>query len=138
HSAVEAAIRCRTTAAQRNATIRPAGTPSTTRAGGIAVTPAIEAAVTGAFDGLFEPNPDADAQLSHLEGGAALRDSFLARRDQVGDLANHTAVRIESFDHATADTVDVTFSILIDGAVVLDALPGQAKLVDDTWLVSTK
>ena len=47
-------------------------------------------------------------------------------------------MRIDSFDRATADTVDVTFSILLNGAVVLDALPGQAKLVDGKWLVTTK
>ncbi len=55
----------------------------------------------------------------------------------MGDLANRTSVRIDSFDGATADTVDVTFSILIDDAVVLDALPGQAKLVHGVWLVTT-
>jgi hypothetical protein len=46
-------------------------------------------------------------------------------------------VRIDSFGRATADTVDVTFSILLNGAVVLDSLPGQAKLVDGKWLVTT-
>ena len=131
HSAVEATLRCRTSAADR-AAAHPARTTTTTRPAAATITPATRSAVTAAFDGLFAPNPDPDAQLSHLEGGAALRDSFLARRAQVGDLANHTAVRIDSFDHATADTVDVTFSILVNGAVVLDALPGQAKLVDGT------
>jgi endonuclease/exonuclease/phosphatase family metal-dependent hydrolase len=138
HSAVEASIRCRTTAADRNAPIRPHVTPSTSRPPGTKVTPAVKAGVTAAFDGLFAPNPDPDAQLSHLENGAALRDSFLARRAQVGELANQTSVRIDSFDRATAGAVDVTFSILISGAVVLDALPGQAKLVDGTWFVTTK
>src|SRR4029078_8456228 len=84
------------------------------------------------------PNPDPDAQLSHLEDGAALRDSFIARRAQVGDLANKTSLRISSFDGATPDTVDVTFSILINGVVVLDALPGQARLVDGAWLVTAR
>jgi endonuclease/exonuclease/phosphatase family metal-dependent hydrolase len=138
HSGVEATIRCRTTAAQRTAPIRPPGTPSTTRVGASAtLTPAVRADVTAAFDGLFAPNPDPDSQLSHVENGAALRDSFLARRAAVGDLANRTSVRIDSFDGATPDTVDVTFSILISGAVVLDALPGRARLVDGEWLVTT-
>jgi len=137
HSGVEATLRCRTSAADR-AAARPARTTTTTRPAEAVIAPAVRRDVLAAFDGLFAPNPNADAQLSHLERGAELRDSFLARRAQVGALADSTAVRIDSFDRATADTVDVTFSILVSGAVVLDALPGQAKLVDGTWLVSTK
>jgi hypothetical protein len=67
-----------------------------------------------------------------------LRDSFIARKQQVGALADHTSVRIDSFNGSTDDTVDLTFSLLVDGNVVLDALPGQAKLVDGHWLVTTK
>ncbi len=138
HSGVEASIRCRTTTADRDAARGTRGLPSTTTTSGRSVIAgAAEQAVTAAFTGLFAPNPDPDAQLSHLEHGAALRESFIARRAQVGDLANRTSVRIDSFDHATQDTVDVTFSILIDDAVVLDALPGQARLIDGAWLVTT-
>jgi endonuclease/exonuclease/phosphatase family metal-dependent hydrolase len=137
HNAVEATLRCRATAADR-AAARPSRTTTTTRPAVRTVPPAVRAAVTAAFDGLFAPNPDPDAQLAHLEGAAALRRSFLARRAQVGDLANHTSVRIDSFDGATTATVDVTFTILLNGAVVLDALPGQAKLVEGAWLVSTR
>ncbi len=138
HSAVEATVRCRTTAADRKEAAGRLGAVSTTTAPAAEVPQATKDAVTAAFTGLFAPNPDADAQLSHLENGAALKESFLARKAQVGELANKTSVRIDSFDGATDDTVDVTFSLLIDGAVVLDALPGQAKLVDDRWLVATQ
>jgi endonuclease/exonuclease/phosphatase family metal-dependent hydrolase len=137
HSAVVATLRCRTTAADR-AAARPSRTTTTTRAVTHALPAAIRRKVTAAFTGLFAPNPDPDAQLSHLEDPATLRDSFLARRAQVGDLANRTAARIDSFVGATKHTVDVTFSILLDGAVVLDSLPGQAKLVDGRWLVTTR
>ena len=96
------------------------------------------AAVTAAFDGLFAPNPDAGRAAVAPRGrrrapGLVPRPARPGRRPRQPD-----AVRIDSFDHATADTVDVTFSILLNGAVVLDALPGQAKLVDGTWLVTTK
>ncbi len=137
HSGVEATIQCRTTAADL-AAAHPASTTTTTRPTAAAITPATERAVTAAFTNLFAPNPDADAQLSTLENAAALRDSFIARKESVGALADQTAVRIESFDAATKDTVDVTFSILLDGNVVLDALPGHAKRIDGKWLVSTK
>jgi endonuclease/exonuclease/phosphatase family metal-dependent hydrolase len=138
HSGVIATVRCRAGDADRAAN-RPMGTTST-RPGsdaGTAVTSDVQAAVTAAFTGLFAPNPDADAQLGNLENGAALRDSFVARKEAVGALADRTSVRIDSFDGATADTVDITFSILLDGTVVLDSLPGQAKLIDGRWLVTT-
>jgi hypothetical protein len=137
HSAVEASLRCRTTAADRAAARRVLTTTTTAASTSESIRPAVRRAVTAAFDGLFAPSPDADAQLSHLEDGAALKESFLARKQAVGDLANHTSVRIDSFDRATRNTVDVTFSILVSGAVVLDALPGRAKLVEGRWLVTT-
>ncbi|MBK5289678.1 MAG: hypothetical protein JJE46_14545 [Acidimicrobiia bacterium] len=138
HSGVEATVRCRSTAADRSARVRPAGTASTTRPPGETITQPVKIAVTAAFTNLFAPNPDADAQLSTLEHAAALRDSFIARKQQVGPLADQTSVRIDSFEGAGTNTVDVTFSILLDGNVVLDALPGQAKRVGGKWLVTTK
>lgn len=137
HSAVEATLRCRTTAADRAAPIRPRTTAST-RPADASANPAVADAVTAAFTNLFAPNPDPDAQLSTLENAAALRESFIARKQAVGPLADRTAVRIDSFDRATPDAVDVTFSILLDGNVVLDALPGRAVRVDGRWLVSTE
>ncbi|MEP6623500.1 MAG: hypothetical protein ABJC79_03595 [Acidimicrobiia bacterium] len=136
HSAVVATIRCRTSAADLAAstTVRVA---TTTTVPGVALTSKVKDAVTQAFTTLFAPNPDADAQLATLENGAALRDSFIARKQQVGPLADQTSVRIEAFGNATASLVDVTFSILIDGNVVLDSLPGRATLVDGRWLVTT-
>ena len=137
HSGVIATVRCRTTA-QDLAAARPVRKTSTTTAPGIALGPRVEAAVAQAFTTLFAPNPDPDAQLSTLENAAALRDAFIARKQQVGALADRTSVRIDSFTRSTDNTVDVTFSIMIDGNVVLDALPGQAKLVEGHWLVTTK
>jgi hypothetical protein len=138
HSAVEATVACRTTPADRAAGRGSLGIVSTTTTfAGVAITDDVRDAVAAAYSGLFDADPDPDAQLAHLENGDALRDSFLARKESVGPLADQSSVRIDSFDRATTDTVDVTFSILLDGAVVLDALPGQAKLVDGRWLVTT-
>jgi endonuclease/exonuclease/phosphatase family metal-dependent hydrolase len=138
HSAVEATLRCRTTAADR-AAARKVLTTTTTAAGTAkSISPSVRRDVTAAFTGLFAPNPDPDAQLAYLENGAAMKEAFIARREQVGEMADQTSARIDSFDGATKDTVDVTFSVLVAGAVVLDALPGQAKLIDGKWLVSTQ
>ncbi len=137
HSGVIATITCRTTAADL-AAAQPIRTTTTTRAAAGSISPAVEAAVTTAFTTLFAPNPDPDAQLATLENAAALRDSFIARKEAVGALAEKTSVRIDSFDSQAADAVTVTFSILLDGNVVLDALPGQAKRINGKWFVTTK
>ncbi len=138
HNAVIATIQCRTTAADLAAST-PVHSSTTTTAATDKLAPATVAKVITAFRTLFEPNPDPDTQLAALENGAALRDSFIARKQQVGNLASRTSVRLDSLRQgATPNTIDVTFSILIDGNVVLDVLPGQAKLVGGRWLVSTK
>lgn len=137
HAAVIATISCRVSASDRALARIVASTTTTTTTGEGAVSSRNRAAVTAAFTNLFAPNPDADVQLSTLENGAALRESFIVRKQQVGDLATKTSVRIESFDGQSSDVVRLTFSILLDGNVVLDHLPGQAKLVDGRWLVST-
>jgi endonuclease/exonuclease/phosphatase family metal-dependent hydrolase len=138
HSGVIATFRCRTNAKDRASVDIPPTSASSRATRSEGVTPeATRDEVSAAFAGLFAPNPDADAQLANLENAAALRDSFIARKESVGALADQTSVRIDSFDAATAEAVDVTFSILLDGAVVLDALPGRAVLVDGRWLVST-
>ena len=138
HNAVIATIRCHTTKADLSRSNSVRSTTTTTAPAGL-LAPATVGSVLTAFRTLFEPNPNPDAQLATLENGAALRDSFLARKQQVGDLANRTSVRLDSLRRgATPDIVDVTFSIMIDGNVVLDALPGQARLVGGHWLVTTK
>ncbi len=137
HSAVIATISCQTTSSDLAAARTVVSTTTTRPAKSTQVSEATKTAVTAAFTNLFAPNPDPDAQLSTVENAAALRESFIARKQQVGDLATKTSVRVESFTGATASTVDVTFSILLDGNVVLDHLRGQAKLVDGRWVVAT-
>ena len=137
HSGVIATINCQTTTADL-AAAKPVRPTTTTTSSKTALSPAVEQAVTAAFTTLFAPNPDVDAQLATLENATALRDSFIARKQQVGELANRSSARIDSFDGRADDTVNVTFSILLDGNVVLDALPGQAKLIKGRWLVATQ
>ena len=139
HTGVEATIRCVTTAADRARAKRVirAGTTTTTRP--TSIPPETRAAVTQAFATVFNGSvTDPNVKLGALEDGEALRPSLLARMAQVGPLATRTAVRIDSMKATDADHVDVTYSILLDGAVVLDALPGHALKVGDTWLVSRR
>ena len=138
HAAVIATISCRTSSSDRAMARSVASTTTTTTTAEGPVSSTDRAAITAAFTNLFAPNPDPDVQLSTLEHGDALRESFIARKQQVGDLATKTSVRIESFDGQTGDVVRLTFSILLDGNVVLDHLPGQAKLVGARWFVATQ
>lgn len=136
HSGVEATLRCATTAADRAAAKarRDVATTSTTVAA--AIDPATRAAVTTAFETVFTGGTDAETKLSALEDADALRESFVARMAAVGELATRTTVRMDSMRAAGPDAVEVTYSILLDGAVVLDALPGRAVRAGNTWLVS--
>jgi len=108
---VEATVRCRTTAADLLDANSVVSTSTTTTAPGLAVTPAIKDSVTAAFTTLFAPNPDPDAQLSALEHAAALRDSFVARK-QTGrrargpDLGPHRFVRPCDRHHRRRDVLD--------------------------------
>jgi endonuclease/exonuclease/phosphatase family metal-dependent hydrolase len=134
HSAVAATLRCPTTAADRAAATRLTRA-STTTTTGAAVSAETRAAVQAAFDTLFsDREPDPERRLRALEDGDAFRESFLARLQSLGAL--RTQARIDSFTTDGPDAVAVVYSILLDGNVVLDALPGRAVHVGDTWVVS--
>lgn len=134
HSGVEATVRCQTTAADRAAATR-VRVSSTTTTTGAAVSAETRADVQEAFDVLFSNvEPDPAQRVEALEDGDALRESFLERVRQLGPL--NTEARIDSMTADGPDAVDVVFSILLDGNVVLDALPGRAIREDGRWLVS--
>lgn len=134
HSGVEATVRCTTTSADV-AAARRVRAPSATSTTGAAVSAQTRADVQDAFDLLFSNvEPDPAQRLRALEDGDALRESFLERVRQLGPL--NTEARIDSITADGADAVTVVFSILLDGNVVLDALPGRAIREDGRWLVS--
>lgn len=136
HSGVEAILICKTTAANRAANTPSKSASTSTTKAAVAVDPATAEAVTAAFNTLFTGGTDANTKLTALQDADALRESFTARMKSVGALAEQTTVRVENMNQVNPDTVDLTYSILIQGAVVLDALPGQAVKVDGKWLVS--
>jgi endonuclease/exonuclease/phosphatase family metal-dependent hydrolase len=134
HSGVLAEVECATTPADL-AAARARPSTSTTTTTGAAVPPTTRAAVQAAFDTVFSNvEPDPARRVRALEDGAALRASFLARVQALGPL--HTQARIDSMTAAGPDAVEVVYSILLDGNVVLDALPGRAIRAGDRWLVA--
>lgn len=140
HSGVEATLRCRTGAADRAAGgIRPEiGSTSTSRPAA-EVSDATRAAVTAAFENVYAmPDLPPAQRLESLERGQEFLESFVARINALGPTATQTSVRIDDLRAVDHDTVDVTYSILLNGSVVLDALPGQAKRAGDEWIVTAK
>lgn len=132
HSGVAATVRCPTTDRAAATRVRVASTTTTT---GAAVSAETQAAVQEVFDILFsDVEPDPARRLRALEDGDALRESFLERVQQLGHL--DTEAQLDSVTADGPDAVDVVFSILLDGNVVLDALPGRAIRVDGSWLVA--
>ena len=95
--------------------------------------------MTEAYETLFDGTiTDPDEKLASLQDAAALRDSFIARMQSIGDLATRTGVEIESMTPAGRNAVDLVFTITLDGAPVLDQLPGRAVKVDGRWLVARR
>jgi endonuclease/exonuclease/phosphatase family metal-dependent hydrolase len=141
HTGVEATIACTTTRADLAAARRiRTTTTTTTRPGSSGTVPvSVEQMVTEAYETLFGGAvTDPDAKLAALQGAAALRESFIARMQSVGDLATRAGVEIDSITPAGRNAVDLVFTITLDGASVLDQLPGRAVKVDGRWLVARR
>jgi hypothetical protein len=113
-------------------------TTSSTKA--VALGAATTAAVTKAFETVFNGGTGAtvDARLAALQDADVLHDAFVARYGDpaVKPLVDRVRVRIDSMQAVDAGHVKVVYSILLDSAVVLDHLPGDAVREGDRWLVS--
>lgn len=139
HTGVEATISCATSAADRAAATPVAGGSSTTTTKvAAAVDPARAAAVTKAFETVFNGGNSVDTRLSALQDADRLRASLVARYSDpsIRQLADQIRVRIDSMTGVDANHVDAVYSILLGPAAVLDHLPGGAVRQDGRWLVS--
>jgi endonuclease/exonuclease/phosphatase family metal-dependent hydrolase len=141
HTGVEATIACTTSRADRAAArrIRTSTTTTAPKTDAATVPRSVERQVTKAYDTLFSGSvTDPDEKLSALEGAAELRDSFIARMQSVASLASRTGVEVSSITPSGRDAVELVFTITLDGAPVLDRLPGRAVKVDGRWLVARR
>jgi endonuclease/exonuclease/phosphatase family metal-dependent hydrolase len=137
HTGVTATIRCRTTSADRNAAKKVAGlTTTTTRAARVDEQTA--AAITAAYETVFNGGGDLETRLRSLQDADALRESFVARFEDPAtkNVVDKVRVRIDSLTPVDDTHVDVVYSILLDQAAVLDHVQGGAVQVGGTWLVS--
>jgi endonuclease/exonuclease/phosphatase family metal-dependent hydrolase len=147
HTGVQLTLSCVTTPEQRDADapgdplpVPDFLTPVTAPSGGaVDVDPETEAAITTAFETLFNGDvTDIEEKLSYLEDADLLREAFVARFEAVQDIAPLIRVRIDAIGAVDGDRAPVTYSLLLEEAVVLDHLPGEAVLVDGRWLVSRR
>ena len=141
HTGVQATLSCPTTPEQVDAaTTATVPAVTTTTAGPAASVDAeTEAAITQAFTNLFDGSvTDVDVKLASLESGEELRPYFLESFEATQDIASRIRLQIDAIEAVDATTADVTYTLLLDGAAVLDHLPGQAVNVDGEWLVSLR
>ncbi len=141
HTGVQATLACPTTTAQveaaGTATV-PSTAPSTT-APSTTADAETEAAITEAFTNLFDGSvTDVEVKLSSLERADELRSSFLESYEATREVAADIRVRIDAIEAVDATNADVTYSLLLDGAPVLDHLPGAAVNIDGEWLVTLR
>jgi endonuclease/exonuclease/phosphatase family metal-dependent hydrolase len=139
HTGVEATLACATSAEQEESATTATAPPeaTTTTTAGAAVDAETEDAITQAFTNLFDGTvTDIEVKLSSLERAEEVREYFIEMYEEVQEVASGIRVRIDSITAVDDTHADVTYSLLLDGAPVLDHLPGAAVEVDGEWLVT--
>ncbi len=142
HTGVIATLVCSVSAEQRTAasaaTMPPL--PSTTIAvGGGPPDEPTRQAISDAFNTLFAGSvSDPEVKLTALEDAELLRESFFAMYERTKAIAERIEVRLDAITLTDASHAEVTYTLLLDGAAVLDRLPGKAIQIDGRWLVSRR
>jgi endonuclease/exonuclease/phosphatase family metal-dependent hydrolase len=141
HTGVQATLLCPTTADEVadavDATV-PDVAPTTTKpgtTGDAATVEAITAAYTNLFDGSVT---DIEVKLASLESADVLEPFFLESYEATKPISTRISIRIDAIAVTDATHADVTYTLLLDGAAVIDHFPGTAVSIDDTWLVSLR
>jgi endonuclease/exonuclease/phosphatase family metal-dependent hydrolase len=141
HTGVVAVLQCPTTAAQQSAAagVTMPTLPSTTTVVAVAGDAATKAAITSAFTTVFDGSVTSiDKKLAAIEDADRLRPFFLQSYAAQKAIAARIKVRIDRINVTDATHADVEYSLLLDGAAVLDHLPGGAVKIGDEWFVTRK
>jgi hypothetical protein len=114
------------------------GGSSTTTTRAAEVDAATAAAITKAYETVFNGGGTIETRLRSLQDADALRDSFVARYSDpaIKNVVDRVKVRIDSLPPVDDTHVDVVYSILLDSAAVLDHVQGGAVQDGGKWLVS--
>jgi endonuclease/exonuclease/phosphatase family metal-dependent hydrolase len=140
HTGVQATISCVTGADDTAAAQATVPTTTTTAGTDTAVDAETAAAITTAFETVFNGGGELETRLGSLQDAARLRESFVARFEDPATktIVDQVQVRIDSMQQVDANHVDVVYSILLDQAAVLDHSQGEAVREDGEWLVSRR
>jgi endonuclease/exonuclease/phosphatase family metal-dependent hydrolase len=139
HSGVQATFECTTSSSDLAAAQPVATTTTTTRPGGTAVAPADAAAITAAYNTVFHGVATTPEQRARaIQDGSRVLDTLKNELKQQAKLLAGVSVRIDGMQQVDPHTVDVTYTILLNGNPVLDHLPGQAFEVGGRWLVARR
>jgi endonuclease/exonuclease/phosphatase family metal-dependent hydrolase len=139
HTGVQATLECRTTEAQRQAAVTATVTsaPTTTTHPPEQADPETLAAITEAFGAVFNGDvTDVDVKLASLEDGQVLRPFFLQTYEATKAIAARVRVRLDAVKLVDATHANVTYTLLLGGAAVLDHLSGAAVRIGGRWLVT--
>lgn len=141
HTGVVATLQCPTTAEQlaaaTDATVPAAATTTTTE-------PAESdadtvAAITEAFTNLFDGSvSDIEVKLASVESADVIRPYFLESYEATKPISTRISIRIDAIAVTDATHADVTYTLLLDGAAVIDHFPGAAVMTNGRWLVSLR
>jgi endonuclease/exonuclease/phosphatase family metal-dependent hydrolase len=140
HTGVEATIECATTEAQQHdAPAATVTTTATTAPPSAEVDAATLGAITEAFTTLFDGTvTDVEAKLAVLEDGELLRPYFLEAYAAQQAIAPHIRVHLDDVSLVDPAHAAVTYTLLLDGAAVLDHVEGAAVLLDGRWHVTRR
>lgn len=141
HTGVQATLECATTEAQREAAA--SATTATEQTTTTSSLPEVDAKtlaqISEAFSTLFGGDvTDVDRKLAALEDGELLRPFVLATYEVQKEIAARIRVRIDEVEMTDPTHASVTYTLLLDGAAVLDHLPGGAVKVGERWLVTRR
>jgi endonuclease/exonuclease/phosphatase family metal-dependent hydrolase len=136
HTGVQATLECDTTNAQRDEATRATVETTTTSTIDADADSEATAGITAAFETFFDGSqPDLSARAAVLENGEQLLPALQELFGQSADVAARASARVDSIVLTGPDTADVTYSVLLDGAVALGGVAGNAVKVDGRWLV---
>ena len=142
HTGVIAVLDCATTPDHRETATEatmPTAPPTSIATGGGPPDADTETAITDAFNTLFAGTvSDPEVKITALEDADLLRESFFEMYERTKAIASRIVIRIDAITLVDADHANVTYTLLLDGAAVLDHLPGAAVRVGGRWLVSRR
>jgi hypothetical protein len=95
-----------------------------------------KADIAAVYTKLFNESTPVDEQVALLEHGEDYRDAI--NQQKASGSSKGVSVSVKSVQPSSPVLADVTFDILLNGAVVAANTKGQAKWIDGSWKVNER